>query len=286
MQMSVAQIVGLLVKVCALSTVFALGLHTSWKDVTYLFSKPGLFLRSILAMYVLTPLIAVLLAIAAPAPLKIKVAVLLMAISAGAPALPKKLLKLGANQQYVRSLSVNTTLLAIVTIPLSLAALSAFFGWDVSVDTGQIAVKITMAFLAPLLAGMVVRSLALTLAERMAGPILNVAGVVLLVVIVLIVVSSFSAVVGVGMPGLVTIAIMSSASLAVGHVLGGPVPTDRTTLAVACATRFPGIGLLIAAQNFPNVKPLPVVVVYVLISTLTALPYLRWRKAQHVEKIA
>ncbi|MGO9039617.1 MAG: bile acid:sodium symporter family protein [Steroidobacteraceae bacterium] len=284
--MSVAQIVGLLVKACVLSTVFALGLNTRWKDLTHLFSTPGLFLRSLLAMYVLTPLIAVVLALAAPAPLTIKVAVLLMAISAGAPALPKKLLKLDANPQYVRSLSVTTTLLAIATVPLSLTALGAFFGRDVSVDIGQVAAKITLAYLAPLLAGMVVRSVALTLAERMAGPILNIAGVTLLVLIVLIVATSFSAIVGVGLPGLATIALMTSASLAIGHVLGGPDPNDRTTLAVACATRFPGIGLLIAAQNFPKTKPLPVVVVYVLISTLTVLPYWRWRKSQHAAQVA
>ena len=73
--------------------------------------------------------------------------------------MPKNLLKAGANPQYVRSLSVITTLLAIVTVPLSLAALGAFFGKDIKVETGQVAVKITVAFLAPLLAGMIVRSL-------------------------------------------------------------------------------------------------------------------------------
>ena len=102
--MSSAQIVGLLVKACAFSTVFALGLNTNWKDVTYLLYKPGLLSRSLVAMYVLTPLIAVLLVLVVHAPLTIKYAVLLMAISAGAPAMPKNLLKIGANPQYVRSL--------------------------------------------------------------------------------------------------------------------------------------------------------------------------------------
>ena len=52
---------------------------------------------------------------------------LLMAISACAPALPKKLLKPGADAAYVRSLSIITTLLAIVTVPISLAALGSVF---------------------------------------------------------------------------------------------------------------------------------------------------------------
>jgi BASS family bile acid:Na+ symporter len=276
--MSVGQIIGLLVKICALSTVFALGLNTHWKDVTYLLGKPGLLARSCLAMFVITPLIAVLLVSVVDVPMTVKVAVLLMAISACAPALPKKLLKLGADPAYVRSLSIITTLLAIVTVPISLAALGAYFGRDVSVETGQVAVKITMAFLAPLLAGMVVRSVASTLAERLADPILKIAGVVLLVLVVLILATNFEGVMAVGWPGLATIAAMTAASLAVGHFLGGPEAHNRNALAVACATRFPGLGLLIASVNYPNAKPLPLVVAYGLISTLVVLPYRRWSK--------
>jgi len=282
--MSVVQIVGLLIKICAFSTVVALGLNTYWRDVTYLLSKPGLLLRSLLAMFVLTPLIAVILVIVPAVPLSIRVAVLLMAISAAAPALPKKLLKLGSDPRYVRSLSVITTLLAIVTVPLSLVVLGTFFGRDMSVDSAQLIVKITMAFLAPLLAGMIIRSIAPTMAERASRPLMAVAGAILLVLAVLVLATSFKAVIGIGLPGLAIIALMTGGSLGVGHLLGGPDPNDRTSLAVACATRFPGLGLLIASQNFPNAKPLPVVVAYLLISTLTVLPYWQWRKGQQAQQ--
>jgi BASS family bile acid:Na+ symporter len=67
-------------------------------------------------------------------------------------------------------------------------------------------------------------------------------------------------------------------SPAVGYFLGGPEPNHRNALAIACATRFPGLGLLIASVNYPNAKPLPLVVAYGLISTLTVLPYRRWSK--------
>ena len=90
MEMSLADIIGFLLRACILSTVFALGLKATREDVVYLVHKPQLFGRSLLAMYVLTPLIAVLLVLALPAPPSVKIAVLLMAISAGAPALPKK----------------------------------------------------------------------------------------------------------------------------------------------------------------------------------------------------
>ena len=280
MEMSLAQIIGLLVRVCILSTVFAIGLNATREDVAYLLHKPQLLVRSLLAMYVLTPLIAVLLVLAFNAPLPVEIAVLLMAISAGAPALPKKLFKLGANPPYVYSLAVIMALLAIVTVPLSLAVLSAFFHRDASVPLGQVASVITTGFLAPLLAGMVVRYFWPTLAERIGEPLITAAGIILLVLILLIVATNFSVIVGIGLPAFLLIVVMTFAALAVGHVLGGPDPNDRTTLALACATRFPALGLLIASLNFPNAKPLPIVVAYLLAANLAVIPYMRWRKTQ------
>jgi BASS family bile acid:Na+ symporter len=277
-------IVGLLVQLCILSTVFAIGLNATHEHVAYLLRKPQLLVRSLFAMYVVTPAVAVLLVHVFDAPLPVKIAVLLMAISAGAPALPKKLLKLGANPPYVYSLAVIMSLMAIVTVPASLAVLGAFFDRDVSVPMGQVALKIGTMFLAPLAAGMVVRAAWPTLAARIGKPIMSTAGVALLVLIALIVATNVSAIVGIGLPAVVLVAAMTVAALTIGHLLGGPDPDDRTTLAVACATRFPALALLIASFNFPNAKPLPLVVSYMLISALTVMPYMRWRNSQRGER--
>ena len=280
MEVSLADIIGLLLRVCILSTVFGLGLKATREDLAYLLHKPQLFARSLLAMYVLTPLIAVLLVLVFNAPFPVKVAVLLMAISASAPVLPKKLFKLGANPPYVYSLAVIMALFAIVTVPLSLVALGAFFGRDASVPVGQVAYVITKALLAPLFAGMGVRHFWPALAERIGEPLITYAGIILLGLILLIVATQFSVIVGIGLPAFLIIVVMTLAALAIGHALGGPDPNDRTTLALACATRFPALGLLIASLNFPNAKPMPIVVAYLLIANLTVMPYMRWRKSQ------
>jgi len=206
--------------------------------------------------------------------------VLLMTIAAGAPALPKKLLQLGANEPYVYSLAVITALLAIVTVPLSLAVLSAFFERNASVPAGQVASVIMMGFIAPLLAGMVVGRVWPALAERIGEPLITTAGIILLALLLLNVGSNFSAIVGIGLTAFVLIGVMTVAALAVGHVLGGPDPNDRTTLALACASRFPAIGVLVASLNFPNAKPMPLVAAYAIASTLAVIPYMRWRRAR------
>lgn len=279
MEMSLAQVIGLLVRLSVLATVFAIGLSVPLKDVAYLLRKPWLFGRSLLAMYVVTPLVAVLLARYVPAPLPVRIAVLLMAISAGAPMLSKKLVKLGASTQYAHSLSVLTALLAVGTMPLSLSLLSAFFGADVSVDPGQVASTVLKGFLVPLLAGMAVRQFAPGFAQRIGGRLTAVAGIVLLALVLLVVAAKFRAILAVGLPGLAIIVLMTLAALAIGHVLGGPDPDERTTLAITCASRFPGLALLVASANFPNANALPVVVAYVLISSAAVFPYTRRRKS-------
>ena len=228
-------------------------------------------------MYVVTPLVAVLLARYVPAPLPVRIAVLLMAISASAPLLSKKLVKLGASTQYGYSLSVLTALLAVGTMPLSLSLFSAFFGRDVSVDPGQVASTVLKGFLVPLLAGMTVRQVVPGFADRIRGRLTAVAGVILAALVLLIVAAQFKAILAVGLPGLGLIVLMTLAALAIGHVLGGPDPEERTTLAMTCASRFPGLALLVASVNFPNGNPLPVVVAYVLISSAAVFPYSRRR---------
>jgi BASS family bile acid:Na+ symporter len=69
--------------------------------------------------------------------------------------------------------------------------------------------------------------------------------------------------------------------LIAGHILGGPSQEDRSVLALACASRHPAIALVIASQTFPNEKLVaPAVLLYLLVSTIVAVPYLKWSKAQ------
>ena len=83
-------------------------------DLTYVWRRPGLLLRSLLAMYVLV-LAALLLVMTWPlAPGK--AALLVLAVSAGAPLLPRKLQRFGSDA-YVFGLVVTSSLLAIVVVP-------------------------------------------------------------------------------------------------------------------------------------------------------------------------
>jgi hypothetical protein len=94
----------LLVKIPVGTLILAIGMGATLADLTYVWRRPGLLLRSLLAMYVLVPLAAFLLVKTWPLAPDVKAALLVLAVSAGAPLLPRKLQRFGSNA-YVFSLS-------------------------------------------------------------------------------------------------------------------------------------------------------------------------------------
>jgi BASS family bile acid:Na+ symporter len=127
---------------------------------------------------------------------------------------------------------------------------------------------------------MVTRHLWPTLAERISDPIINAANIILLGLVLLIGATNFSAIFAVGLSGIAITVVMTFAALAIGHALGGRDPNDCTALAIACASRFPALVLLIASLNYAGPQSLPVVAAYLLFSNLAAIPYMFWRASR------
>ncbi len=100
---------------------------------------------------------------------------------------------------------------------------------------------------------------------------------------VLALAAGFYLVLEVGLPSLIAFAAFTFAALLAGHLLGGPNPSDRTSLAIACSSRHIGLALLIAA-NTPGQRALALAVAYLLASAVVSIPYLLWiRKRREQE---
>ena len=80
-----------LIKVAIAAMILAIGMGSTFSDVTYLWREPGLLVRSLLAIYVAVPLATLLIATIIPMAPAVKAALLVLAVSAGAPLLPRKL---------------------------------------------------------------------------------------------------------------------------------------------------------------------------------------------------
>lgn len=278
--MSLPELVSLVIRVSILLVVFGLGLKATWRDATFLFQQPGLLFRSLLAIYIIMPLFAVLMAAAFELAPAVEIALVALAVSPVPPILPSKQLRLGGHESFVDGLLVTASLLAIVLVPVAMALLGLAFGVQARIAPAAIATIMLVSVLLPLGAGMTVRWLAPAVAERIAGPTSRSGSILLLAGLVVVLLSSFPAMMSlIGNGTVLAMAAFVAVGLASGHALGGPDPDDRSTLALATASRHPAVALAVASANVQAEKLVfAAILLYLIVNALAAIPYTYWRK--------
>ena len=82
----------------------------------------------------------------------------------------------------------------------------------------------------------------------------------------------------VGNGTILAMALLTAITLLGGHMLGGPAPLDRATLAVASSVRHPGIAILIANTAFNDKRVTAAVLLYMIVGLLVGIAYKQWFK--------
>lgn len=259
--------------------IFALGLRTTLADVMYLWRRPGLLLRSVFAMYVAVPLIAVVMVKSLDLPRTTQVALLVLAICAGAPLVPRKLAGSGGAPAYVLSLAVTSSVLAIVTVPLSVALLDWLFDARADVDPLAVGRVVAISFLIPFVLGVAVHAITPSLSKRLVTPVTNVAAALFLACAVVMLVVTITLVIENGARSFAALCALTVAALAVGHLLGGPRLEDRMSLAVLCATRHIGLVIVVGFAR-PSRAAVAVLSAYIIAALLVSTPYMAWQRAR------
>jgi BASS family bile acid:Na+ symporter len=282
--MTLAELIPLILKASIITLVFALGLRTALSDVTYLFRHPTQLVKSFLSMNVIMPVVAAIIVLAFSLRPPVSMTLIALSLCPTPPLLPNKGAKAGGNASYGVSLMAVCAVAAIVTIPIAIEVIERLFGIPLHMPPVAVAKLVMMMMILPLAAGLIVRRLAAALAETLSTWLSRIATVVLLCGVLAIIVASWGAMVDlVGDGTLLAVAVFTVAGLLVGHLLGGPDPTDRTVLAIATAARHPGLSLAIIQINFPDQKGvLPMLLIYLLVSAICSAPYVAWRKRRGV----
>jgi BASS family bile acid:Na+ symporter len=274
--MSVLRIVVAVLQSSIFLIVCSLGMHSSVEDALHLLRRPSLLLRSILAMNVLVPLIAVTMAASFNLSPPVKAALILVAVSPVPPLLPRQLEKMGGSPGYVCGLLATEALFAIVLIPVSLLIIGRLFTHDVHVPPRLIAKVVSMTILLPLGLGMFVHRFLPRQAEVLRKPVAGIAFALFLVsTAVLLVAVAPLLLRQVDSRVIFAIIIFVVADVAVGHWLGGPEPRDRTVLAMATASRHPGLAIAIAVSTFPAYgrQIAALILLYVLVRAVVLITY-------------
>jgi len=281
--MNSASILMFALKASIALTVIEVGLRSTSRDTTFLMRHRGLFVRSFLAMSVIMPLVALWMALAFRLDPAVKVALVALAMSPVPPLLPKKSVKAGGEGSYTIGLLVAASLLSIVVVPTTVYLLSRQFDPTMRISPETIAKIVGATVLVPLAIGIGIRRIAPTAAARAAKPVATIAMLVLVACVIPALVTSwpaFRSLVGNGT--LAAITAMTIVGLVVGHLLGGPVPDHRTVLAIATASRHPGVAIAIAGATFPAEKlAAPAILLALVVGALPSVPYIAWRRRVH-----
>lgn len=278
-----AQLVLGALQVSLILVVFGTGLNASQSDVRYLLARPKQLGKTLLAMNVLLPLLVLVAVRSVALHPAVKIALFTLAISPVPPLLPRQASKVGLPHQ-VLSLLLTTSVLAVVTVPISFAAGMALLGHSTTVAVEGVLLQVVITVVAPFGAGMLARHWAPKLAARALGPLSLVAGVLLALSVIPILVTASGAVLSlIGNGTLLAFAMFAGAGLLIGHCLGGPEPSSRAVLAIATASRHPGIALVVAQSAFPKQAEsvLPALLTYLIVESLVSLVYVRWLRRRH-----
>lgn len=264
--------------------VVAVGLQSRWSDLTCALRTPRLLVGGAVAVNVVVPLAAVLTALVLPIDPLVKAGIVIMAVSPLAPFAPGKMLKGGAETSITVGLYVALILLAVLIVPMTVALLSTIFSVDLTVPVSAMAWLVLSSVLAPLVVGIAIAALAPGAAPRLAKIAGLVGNLLLLPILALFLYNAGGAILGlIGDGTLIAIVATVAAGLAAGHLLGGPERDNRIALALAAATRHPGVAGLIAHRHFDDRRVMLAVVLFLIVSILLSALYQRWVRSAATE---
>jgi BASS family bile acid:Na+ symporter len=266
------------------SQMLAIGVNHSVAEITYLWRRPALWMRSLLAVVVLVPLVVVLLLKLLSLHAVVASGLALLACAPGAPLTTKRSQMAGGDPVYAASLQLTLALLAIVIAPLTLEIFDAVFdSVNKRITPVAVALQVGKITFLPVVAGLLLQHISPAFCNRIARHVQTVANAlfILLFVVLIGLIALAPQVRGMLMVGgrpTLAIVLMVLISLAIGHFLGGPERSRKSTLAIACIARNVGLALYIAGLSQYGQYLVPTIVSYLIIGALIAVPYAVWSK--------
>jgi bile acid:Na+ symporter, BASS family len=277
--MDLRQLVILGLQVSILFTVFSFGLNATVRDVQYLLQRPGLLVRSLLSVLIIMPLLAVVMTRVFDVRATAEIALVALAISPVPPLLPNRESKGGGHQSYGIALMAVLAVLALVTIPLSVAILGRITGHSFSGNAPAVGRLVLITTVVPLAAGMAVRALWPTTAARLEKPVALVGKVLLILGGLALLAGAWRAVLAATGEGAVLAFIgFVVAGFVIGDFMGRPRPEHSIVLGLASACRHPAIALSLASANFPDERFGGTILLYLLLNVIVGVFYLAWHR--------
>lgn len=269
----------ILVKITIFTLMLAIGISLPFQDLIALWRRPGVLLRSLLAVIVLVPTLVVLLLWVFDLPPAIATGLALLAVSPGAPLTTKRSQMAAARFSFAADLQLTLALLAVLVTPLTLAIFHALFDLETErVTPLEVARQVALVQFLPVAMGLLIQHFGPKLADVIGKPLNVIANGLFFLLIALAIIPGVRMILEIGGLPVVAIVIMVVTSLTIGHLLGGPTANERSALAISCIARNIGLALFIATLSSVEHHVIPTLLAYMVLGAVVAVPYSVWRK--------
>jgi len=259
--------------------VMSVALQAHWRDLTLAVRRPALLLRGFVAVNLVVPGVALVALALLPLEPAVEVGIMAMSVSPLSQLVPGKMLKEGADTSHAIGLFVALILLSVVIVPLTFVILGAFDPHAGSVSLRDLTRLVLTGVLVPVLVGLAVGSDWPGPARRLAPIARTVGHIALLIVFVALLSRAGEPMLAlIGNGALLATAGPIVAGLVAGHWLGGPGAANRMALAMAAASRHPGIAGLIVHHTFNDQRAMLAVLLFLLNSVVISAAYRAWHE--------
>jgi BASS family bile acid:Na+ symporter len=278
-EISVKMVLLTAIKAAIVVLMVSLGMETTPQALLRLWRHPRLLAGSLVAAFVVVPLVAYGTLRMLPLSFGTKAGLWAVSITPGAPMIYRAAMKRGVgNPELAASFQVTVALLVILLAPAWLAIVSAVTGGDYGIAPAVVLKQVSTIQLIPILLGMALHGWLPCFAQR-AGPVLVKIGNTGLIVLaaILVAVMGLRIVSAIQIWTIIAAGLIAAAAIVGGHLLAGPEPANRLTIANANAQRNAGLALTITAWSVPEHRGVAVVavVVYLVIALVMTAVYTR-----------
>lgn len=251
------------------ASMLAMGMGLTMPMILAPLRRWGIVSLALLVNFVVVPLAALGIAEVLALDPALRDGLLILAVAAGAPFLPKLAQGAGGDVAFAVGLMVVLMVATVIVLPIALPWLLE----GVSIGAWSIARSLIVLMLVPLGLALAVRAHWPETAaafEPVLAKTSTVAVIVLLVVGVGLNVDNVSNLVGTR--GLIAVALLVVVSVAVGLLVAGRDPGTRVVLALGTGQRNLSAALVVATQNFAGTETLTFVLVASVVVLVILLP--------------
>lgn len=254
----------LAVLVFVVCSMLAMGLTLTVQQIIAPLKDIRLVLLALAANFVLVPAVALLLLAAFPLTEGLAIGLLLVALSAGAPFLPKLAQVTRGDPAFSVGLMVLLMVVTIGFLPLVLPLLLT----GIAISAWAIARSLIFLMLLPLILGLVVRARYEEIAQSIAPIMSQASGLAMVVLTVAFFVGYAGDLLGViGSTAIIASILFLLAAFVIGYLLGGRDGATKRVMGLGTAQRNLGAAVAVAGLNFTD----PDVLVMVLVVGLSGL---------------